>query len=100
MADTNTVGGCDSSVHGRDRHPCLDGVDAGRVPQTHPGPVATSNRNYASATTIDRDADAIQRKSATASGRARGTPADNCDAAADNGYFASAAHNTEAFQLC
>ena len=43
-------------------------------------------------------ADAIQRKSATTGGRARGTPADNCDAAADNGYVASAAHNTEAFQ--
>jgi hypothetical protein len=72
------------------------GVDAGRVSRTHPGPVATSNRNYAGATTIDRDTDAIQHKSATAG--ARGSPADNCDAAADNGYVASAAHNTEAFQ--
>ncbi|OMC17187.1 hypothetical protein A5736_16815 [Mycobacterium sp. SP-6446] len=73
-------------------------MDAGRVPQTDPGRVATSNRNYAGATTIDRDADAIQRKSATAGGSARGTPADNCDAAADDGYVASAAHDTEAFQ--
>lgn len=71
-------------------------MDAGRVPHTRPGPVATSNRNYAGATTVDRDTDAIHHKSATAADL--GTPAANCDAAADNGYVASAANNTEAFQ--